>query len=179
MSRYTAGNCTAFVAGLFGWVPDGLGDAHSWLANAPSHGLSVSSTPVPGSVAAFNGVSSFGHVAAVNSVDPGSGTMTVREMNFSCGLGCEDTRTVPISSADGFILPPGGMGSALGSVPFVGGLLSSVPSMFGSSSMTDVGWRGGLIASGLLLVVVGLLVFTRGQLHAQMVGSPESSSSGG
>ncbi|KAJ2960810.1 hypothetical protein NQZ79_g3880 [Umbelopsis isabellina] len=107
--RYYKCQCTSFVAqrvnkrlGLsFNYSYKGctFGNANTWYSAAKSCGVTVNSTPVPGSVAVYNG-GTYGHVAWVSSVS--GDTVHVEEYNFN---NPEDygTRAVSKSSFTGFI----------------------------------------------------------------------------
>lgn len=78
-NSYAPANCTWGVASMKSNVPNNWGNAKDWLGNAQATGVQVSSQPVIGSI----GVSTsgyYGHVVLVIGV--GSGTVTVREMNY-------------------------------------------------------------------------------------------------
>ncbi len=71
--------------------PGVLGDASQWATNATkpipkSQGVTVNQTPTVGSIAQWNSVSgSDGHVACVESVDPGGVGIAISEDNFVPG----------------------------------------------------------------------------------------------
>lgn len=111
---YFLGQCTAYVAQLLSWVPPGLGNAYQWLVNAESQGYHTTNNladVVPGSIAVWPsslpGSGGAGHVAVVTSVQPGAGTFSVTEENFTGGPGVVDQRSnVSAGDVQGFILPP-------------------------------------------------------------------------
>jgi len=112
-SSYTPGQCTWYVAGTNSWIPPGLGNAVSWLTNAPAKGLRTGKTPVPGAVAVLEpgtpglNVSSDGHVMDVVSVK--GDTVTVRDMNWNYKPFQVSTHSLAASSISGYIYPPGGI----------------------------------------------------------------------
>jgi surface antigen len=86
-----------------------LGNAGSWAANAPSHGLRVGSSPVVGATAVFQpgveGAGGGGHAGHVEEV-LGGGWFVISEMNFSWnggGWGRVDWRFVYVRSGVSFI----------------------------------------------------------------------------
>lgn len=184
---YVWGNCTAFVAGVTGWIPRGMGNAYQWFGNAASHGLATTQTPTAGSVVVFGsglpGSGGFGHVAVVQSVQSAT-SFTVQEANFK-GLGQTDTRFVPnLNFVEGFILPPGGhpgnpAGAVAGAVgqaanplagiadtliPGFGAIaaaanpLTPVTSLIAWATNPDTLVRAALIIVGLVVIIVGLVV---------------------
>lgn len=91
---FAPGYCTAYAASrrpdIFKSDKAFLGNAKEWNERATAAGWSVGSTPKPGSIAVYEarqaGVSGYGHVAIVESVDPENGTMTITDMNGPGGL---------------------------------------------------------------------------------------------
>lgn len=81
-NRYAWGNCTwyAYERRMQLGRPVGSfwGNASTWAYNARSAGLAVNGTPAPGAVMANGG--GYGHVAIVESVNPGV-SVTISEMN--------------------------------------------------------------------------------------------------
>lgn len=81
-NRYAFGNCTWYVyerrvqLGLP--VGSFWGNANTWAAYAASAGIPVSGMPTPGSIMQNGG--GYGHVAVVESVNPGV-SITISEMN--------------------------------------------------------------------------------------------------
>ncbi len=86
---FAAGYCTAYAAmrmpQIFKSDNAFLGDAYNWDNRAKAAGWVVTTTPVAGSIAVYEpgqaGVSSLGHVAIVESVDPDNDLMTISDMN--------------------------------------------------------------------------------------------------
>ncbi len=102
-------NCTNYAAyrliknGVDASYLQGQGMAWQWGGVAQAHGVAVDKTPVVGDIAWFSstsGVGSDGHVAYVESVDPGAGTVRVSEDNYG---GDFDWRDYYISNVTGFI----------------------------------------------------------------------------
>jgi len=85
-------NCTNYVAYVESTVNGAatpsynLGNADAWASNASSHGVTVDTTPVVGSVAQWGDSTNHptGHVAIVEAVNS-DGSITVSEDNFSSG----------------------------------------------------------------------------------------------
>lgn len=105
---YAFGECTYGMCFLLPWVQEGWGDATNWLANASASGLSISATPVVGSLAIYragSGYSPQGHVGVVTAVN-GDGTFILQEMNFTAWDQWDDRRS-DLYDIEGFILPPG------------------------------------------------------------------------
>ncbi|QHC58138.1 CHAP domain-containing protein [Rathayibacter sp. VKM Ac-2760] len=113
--RYYYRECVDFVAwrlnrdqgstgAPFKWtwgnLTPGGGSAYAWAGQWASHGWETSSTPVPGSVAWFNG----NHVAYVQSVNA-DGTVSLEEYNWGNDHAYH-TRTVAASSVPLFLYPP-------------------------------------------------------------------------
>lgn len=113
--RYYYRECVDFVAwrlnrdqgstgAPFKWtwgnLTPGGGSAYAWAGQWASHGWVTSSTPVPGSVAWFNG----NHVAYVQSVNS-DGTVSLEEYNWGNDHAYH-TRTIPASSVPLFLYPP-------------------------------------------------------------------------
>lgn len=94
---YDCGWCTWWAA--FRWqqthgtpFPQGLGDAYSWAALAPSFGLAVGFTPRAGAVIWFPGTDHVGFVESVNS----DGSIYISEMHV-IGYNVVTYRTIPAS----------------------------------------------------------------------------------
>ena len=105
---YVFGWCTYYVAQQCPWIPAGLGDAHTWAALAPEHGLEVTLIPTVGSVVCYGsggGYSQLGHVAVVRAVY-GLDSFEVQEMAYAA-WDTVDTRVSNMTDVVGFILPPG------------------------------------------------------------------------
>lgn len=105
---YVFGECTWGACEAQGWVPEGLGDAWMWLADAQNLGFNTSQLPTTNAVVVYgqgHGYSSFGHCGIV--LDPGDGNrFLVYEMNF-VAWDQYDQRWSDLSGVAGFILPPG------------------------------------------------------------------------
>lgn len=179
---YFLGQCTYWAAKIASWIPAGLGNADTWVANAKAKGFSISPIPVKGSVvqyAAGPDYSSFGHVAVVTAVDPGGSGFTVSEMNYK-GVGVVDTRHSSMADVVGFILPPGtavpqqGVGVAGAASP---GEFEQILSMLGLNA-NDALIRAGLILAGMLLILVGLLVAFNRQIKDTAMGAAEGAVAG-
>lgn len=97
---YAAGNCTAGAFQLAPWVGQ-WNDAKMWAINAHKDGLTVSNTPIVGSVFVST-KGRYGHVGVVQAVN--SSTVTVKDMNYR-GLYKWTVRDVPISEFV-YIYPP-------------------------------------------------------------------------
>jgi surface antigen len=96
-NHFAYGYCTWYVANrrCIPW----FGNADEWYANARSYGYPEGSVAKVGAVAVWNhgaGYGSVGHVAYVESVDPGG--FTVTEMNYN-GWNQVDTRHVSYTDA--------------------------------------------------------------------------------
>lgn len=105
---YAVGNCTAGVCQDDQWIPEDLGDAGDWAANAAARGFTVTMIPTVGAVVCYgrgDGYSQFGHVGEVLQVGA-NGTFLVREMNF-VAFDVYDNRWSDMHDVVGFILPPG------------------------------------------------------------------------
>ncbi|MWV59884.1 CHAP domain-containing protein [Rathayibacter sp. VKM Ac-2754] len=113
--RYYYRECVDFVAwrlnrdqgstgAPFKWtwgnLTPGGGSAYAWAGQWASHGWVTSTTPVPGSVAWFNG----NHVAYVQSVNS-DGSVSLEEYNWGNDHAYH-TRTIPASSVPLFLYPP-------------------------------------------------------------------------
>jgi surface antigen len=101
-NHFTYGYCTWYVANrrCIPW----LGNAWEWYGNARAAGFPVGNQARVGAVAVWGvGMSAWGHVAYVESVQPNG--FTVSEMNYSA-WGQVNTRFVPYSNSgplEGFI----------------------------------------------------------------------------
>lgn len=81
------------------------GDAKDWKKNWQSHGWTVSTTPIPGSVAWWaNSSSGLGHVAYVQAVHD-NGTITLEEYNWT-RRHVYGTRTISASNPNAYLYPP-------------------------------------------------------------------------
>lgn len=104
---YYLGECTWGACELAGWVPEGLGNAGDWLANAISRGMPVSDGAQLGSVVVYgrgDGYSAYGHCGVVRAIY-GDGTFDVQEMNY-VAWNTYDTRRSNHYDVLGFILDP-------------------------------------------------------------------------
>lgn len=167
VASYIDGQCTWFVANDRDWVPAHWGHAKQWADNAKAQGFVVTNSPHVGAVAAWPGVSDYGHVAVVKSVNP-NGSFTVEEMNYSGGPFNKDTRTVPSPQGAQFILPPGSNTSH--GIPNPGDLAGAITKAFSPSTWiqdiatgfgrqtNDLVIDVGLIILGLGFVMVGALI---------------------
>lgn len=83
-NRYAFGNCTWYAyerrSQLGRPVGSFWGNANTWSSYARSAGFDVNGTPAAGAVMEGGGFSYYGHVAIVESVDPGQ-SITISEMN--------------------------------------------------------------------------------------------------
>lgn len=158
---YAFGQCTYFVAKSLSWVPGGWikgnwGNAKDWAQNAQAQGYTVSSTPVAGAIAVWDGsanASSDGHVAIVQSV--ANGIPTVQEMNVN-GNNVVDTRTIADTRGIvGYILPPAGAQTqaqlTAAQSGGSGGVASAISDATGLTNIADA------IKNGILLFLVGVL----------------------
>lgn len=105
---YSYGNCTWGCCQAAGWVPEGLGDAGDWAANAAARGWAVTQTPTVGSVVSYcrgDGYSFWGHCGLVLQVGS-DGRFLVHEMNYS-EFAVYDDRWSTLGDVCGFILAPG------------------------------------------------------------------------
>lgn len=81
------------------------GDAKDWKRNWISHGWTVSSKPVPGSVAWWaNSSSGLGHVAYVQAVND-NGTVALEEYNWT-RKHVYGTRTISAADPNAYLYPP-------------------------------------------------------------------------
>lgn len=90
-NTYLYGYCTHFVKEQLSWVPNGLGNAVSWI-----NGLNSTANPKVGMVAWQGGWvgGGYGHVAVVTAVN--GNMVTVSEKNYT-GWNIVSTRTVHVS----------------------------------------------------------------------------------
>lgn len=147
---YLFGECTWYACTQSSFIPEGLGNATDWLADARAQGLRIGSVPVAGAVvvyAAGGGYSEFGHVGVVRQVySPGS--FLVSEMNFTA-WDQTDLRISSLADVEGFIYPPdgyvppgggqqvggdpGGSGDAANAWVYVAGLFNDVFPQLGAA----------------------------------------------
>ena len=96
---YGPGWCTWWVAdqraNIGAPIPNGWGNAISWIGSASAQGYAVGYTPVAGSIIAWPGVN---HVAYVESVN-GDGTVTISEMGWNFQAYNLNRRAVSTSGA--------------------------------------------------------------------------------
>lgn len=166
VATYEGGQCTWFVANALDWVPASWGHAKTWATNAKAQGYVVTNTPHVGAVAAWPGVSDYGHVAVVKSVN-NDGSFTVEEMNYSNGPFSKDTRRVLSPQGAEFILPPGSNASHnLNPTDLAGAVTHALsPSSWIQDIAQGYGRQAndlivdvGLVVTGLGLILVGALV---------------------
>ena len=123
---YIFGWCTWYCAQQCPWIPAGLGDAHTWAALAPDHGIEVTQIPTVGSVVCYGsggGYSQLGHVAVVRAVY-GLDSFEVQEMAYAA-WDVVDERTSSMTDVVGFLLSPGtsaGVGQPVAPPPPAQGL---------------------------------------------------------
>lgn len=89
---YGPGYCTWYVKNKRPDLPNNLGNANMWYANAAAMGWNVGSTPKKGAVGATT-AGSLGHVVYVEGVSVDGQYVTISEMNWR-GLYSMNTRTV-------------------------------------------------------------------------------------
>jgi len=89
-NTYTPGYCTWYVKNKKPSLPNNLGNAYAWLANAQAMGMATGSTPRVGAAGQAGN-----HVVYVEAVN-GDGTVTISEMNHA-GLYVITWRTLPAS----------------------------------------------------------------------------------
>lgn len=90
-NTYAPGYCTWYAKSRRPDLPNGLGNANMWYANAAAQGFAVGSAPKKGAIAqAINEM----HVAYVEGVSLDGSMVTISEMNYG-GLYRMNTRTVP------------------------------------------------------------------------------------
>lgn len=116
---YDFGECTWGACEYAYWVPEGLGNAGDWAANAAARGYEVTMVPTIGSVAVYgsgDGYSIFGHCGVVIDV-AGPDRFLIHEMNYTAWDQYDD-RWSNTYDVVGFILQPGT--SPGGGAPSVG-----------------------------------------------------------
>lgn len=83
-NRYAFGNCTWYAyerrAQLGKPIGSFWGNANTWSTYAQAAGFTVNGTPAPGAIMEGGGWVAYGHVAIVESVNPGV-SVTISEMN--------------------------------------------------------------------------------------------------
>jgi len=124
---YAYRNCTDYVAWKLGdangfTATSGWGNGYQWGTRAATAGYTVDMNPAKGAVAWYNsnafGMSSYGHVAYVDSVNA-DGTVNLSEYNNPADGGYH-TRTINASQVSGYIhfkdITSGGTGGSLASM---------------------------------------------------------------
>lgn len=91
-NTYAAGYCTWYAKNKRPDLPNMLGNAVSWVANAAARGYATGAAPRVGAIGQQGN-----HVVYVESVNP-DGTVSISEMNYGGGLFVVHHRTVPASS---------------------------------------------------------------------------------
>ncbi len=105
-NTYVWGNCTWWVynrrAELGRPIPSNLGNANQWNITAAAAGMSVSTTPVPGSIIYHinDPWSYLGHVGIVETVNS-DGSIVTSDMNYNFQLGIVINRNIPASDFPG------------------------------------------------------------------------------
>ena len=95
-NTYGAGWCTWWAKEMRPDLPNNLGDAGSWAANARAQGFTVNSSPSAGAIGVMSG-----HVAYVESVK--GGMVSISEMGWNYTAGQSNRRTVPASTFHSYI----------------------------------------------------------------------------
>jgi surface antigen len=90
-NTYFKGYCTWYAKQRRPDLPNGLGNASTWVTRARAMGLATGSEPRVGAIGQRGN-----HVVYVESVN-GDGTVTISEMNWK-GRGVISTRTIPANS---------------------------------------------------------------------------------
>lgn len=94
---YAPGHCTYYVKQMRPDIPNDLGNANQWLANATAEGYKTGKKPKVGAIGvSYEGWA--GHVVYVQKLKR-NGNVVVSEMNYG-GLWNKNTREVPSSSFD-------------------------------------------------------------------------------
>ena len=96
-NTYDAGYCTWYVKNKRPDLPNSLGNANRWYANAQANGLNTGTTPQKGAVGVTT-AGRLGHVVYVESIN-GDGTINISEMNYE-GLYRVSSR---VASASDFV----------------------------------------------------------------------------
>jgi surface antigen len=92
------GQCTWYANYKRPDLPNGMGNGGQYVASARAKGLPTGTTPRAGALVSTREAAFYGHVAYVESVNWGNGTMTISEMNY-VGPYVVSRRTIPISSS--------------------------------------------------------------------------------
>ena len=91
-NSYAYGYCTWYAKSKRPDLPNNLGNAGQWVANAAQQGFATGSTPRAGAIG-----SQPGHVVYVESVNS-DGTVNISEMNYNGRVGVVHNRTVAAST---------------------------------------------------------------------------------
>jgi hypothetical protein len=94
-NHYSWCQCTWYVAGRR-QIPNGWGNARQWYYNATASGWHVGPTPAVGAVA-WTPAGYYGHVALVEQVSAGGGSVYISEMNYR-GVGVKSFRWAAASA---------------------------------------------------------------------------------
>ena len=92
------GQCTWYANYKRPDLPNGMGNGGQYVASARAKGLPTGTTPRAGALVSTREAAFFGHVAYVESVNWGAGTMTISEMNY-VGPYIVSRRTISIGSS--------------------------------------------------------------------------------
>jgi len=92
-NTYAWGYCTWWAKEMRPDLPNRLGNGGQWVANAALQGIATGTVARAGAIAEQPG-----HVAYVESVSPGGGTVNLSEMNYGGGIGQVHRRSAPASS---------------------------------------------------------------------------------
>lgn len=95
-NKYAYGWCTWYAWSRRQDLPSNMGNANRWDSAARAAGFLVDKSPSAGAVFQTAGMSYYGHVGIVESVN-GDGTITISDMNGTAGWGRVGTRAVPAS----------------------------------------------------------------------------------
>jgi surface antigen len=87
-NTYVPGYCTWYAKQMRPDLPNQLGNAYSWVANARARGIPTGSEPRVGAIG-----QSGNHVVYVKKIN-NNGTITISDMNYA-GIGVVTTRVVP------------------------------------------------------------------------------------
>lgn len=173
-TRWAVGMCDNFVANMFGYTASGYATATSHWASIPDSDKHPGDMNAPAGALMFWGGGA-GHVAisdgkgGIISTDyPSPGIVSHTQASvISQNWGkpylgwsqpiFQGKQAATVSPAGAFGIP------GIPSVPqlLTGGLLNSLPGMFGVGSVKDLAQRAGLVLFGGVLVVVGVLMLTR------------------
>jgi surface antigen len=159
-NTYVYGDCTYGMKLMFPELPGNLGDAKDWINNGTRQGLSVANRAIPGTIVVYgggNGYSQFGHVAAVQQLDPSNtNRFLVREMNYNTFNGW-DMRWSDMHDVLGFLIPPGaGIGEQ--QQQSVSPCATTSWSVFGGNICLDPVLGGIAVAVGMGIIVAGCVL---------------------